>query len=70
MIQHGEEFKRGHHWAVELMCRVLHVSERGYWSWRSRLISHRERTDMKVLACIPEHYSQGLGSAVHPERPP
>jgi len=48
-----------HRWPVELMCRVLQVSERGYRSWRSRPISHRERTDMGVLAHIREQYSLG-----------
>ncbi|WP_201798926.1 IS3 family transposase [Caenibius tardaugens] len=55
-----------HRWPVELMCRVLQVSERGYRSWRSRPISHRERTDMKVLAHIREQYSLSLGSYGRP----
>ena len=55
-----------HRWPVELMCRVLHVSERGYRSWRSRPISRRERTDMKVLAHIREQYSLSLGSYGRP----
>ncbi|EQA97216.1 hypothetical protein L286_23085 [Sphingobium sp. HDIP04] len=48
------------------MCRVLQVSERGYRSWRSRPISRRERTDMKVLAHIREQYSLSLGSYGRP----
>ena len=55
-----------HRWPVELMCRFLHVSERGYRSWRSRPISRRERTDMKVLAHIREQYSLSLGSYGRP----
>jgi hypothetical protein len=55
-----------HRWPVELMCRVLEVSERGYRSWRSRPISRRERTDMKVLAHIREQYSLSLGSYGRP----
>lgn len=47
-------------WPVELLCRVMLVSERGYRSWRSRPISRRERTDMKVLAHIREQNSLGL----------
>src|SRR3546814_10742734 len=50
-----------HRWPVELLCRVMLVSERGYRSWRSRPISRRERTDMKVLAHIrrsEEHTSE------------
>jgi len=42
------------------------VSERGYRSWRSRPISRRERTDMKVLAHIREQYSLSLGSYGRP----
>lgn len=55
-----------HRWPVELMCRVLQVSERGYRSWRSRPVSQRERTDMKVLAHIREQYSLSLGSYGRP----
>jgi putative transposase len=39
----------------------MDVSERGYRSWRSRPISRRERTDMKVLAHIREQYRLSLG---------
>ncbi|MBV2186164.1 MAG: IS3 family transposase [Rhizobium sp.] len=55
-----------HRWPVELICRVLHVSERGYRSWRARPISRRERTDMKVLAHIREQYRLSLGSYGRP----
>ncbi|MDE0880897.1 MAG: IS3 family transposase, partial [Sphingomonas bacterium] len=53
-------------WPVELLCRVMDVSERGYRSWRSRPISRRERTDMKVLAHIREQYRLSLGSYGRP----
>jgi len=36
------------------------ISERGYRSWRSRPISRRDRTDMKVLAHIREQYRLSL----------
>ncbi|MEC3950212.1 IS3 family transposase [Sphingobium sp. HWE2-09] len=55
-----------HRWSVELLCRVMLVSERGYRSWRSRPVSRRERTDMKVLAHIREQYSLSLGSYGRP----
>ncbi len=55
-----------HRWQVELICRVLQVSERGYRSWRSRPIGHRERTDVRMLAHIREHYSLSLGSYGRP----
>ena len=55
-----------HRWPVEQLCRVMLVSERGYRAWRSRPISRRERTDMKVLAHIREQYSLSLGSYGRP----
>lgn len=55
-----------HRWPVELLCRVMLVSERGYRSWRPRPISRREQTDMKVLAHIREQYSLSLGSYGRP----
>ncbi|WP_287004576.1 IS3 family transposase [Sphingobium sp.] len=55
-----------HRWPVELLCRVMLVSERGYRSWRSRPISQRARTDMKVLAHIREQYRLSLGSYGRP----
>jgi transposase InsO family protein len=51
---------------VELICRVMQVSTRGYRSWRSRPISQRARTDMKVLAHIREQYRLSLGSYGRP----
>jgi putative transposase len=55
-----------HMWSVAMICRVMRVSPRGYRSWRSRPISRRERTDMKVLAHIREQYSLSLGSYGRP----
>ena len=55
-----------HVWSVETICRVLPVSTRGYRSWRSRPITRRTRTDMKVLAHIREQYSLSLGSYGRP----
>ncbi len=55
-----------HVWRVETICRVMQVSERGYRSWRARPISHRDRTDMKVLAHIREQYRLSLGSYGRP----
>lgn len=55
-----------HIWSVEMICRVMRVSPRGYRSWRPRPISRRERTDMKVLAHIRGQYSLSLGSYGRP----
>ncbi len=45
-----------HLWPVEAICRVMRVSTRGYRSWRTRPMCHRDRTDMKILAHIREQY--------------
>ena len=55
-----------HLWPVEAICRVMRVSTRGYRSWRSRPMSQRDRTDMKVLAHIREQSSLSLGSYGRP----
>ena len=55
-----------HVWPVETICRVMQVSPRGYRSWRSRPVSQRARTDMRVLAHIREQYSLSLGSYGRP----
>ncbi len=55
-----------HVWPVETICRVMQISARGYRSWRTRPISQRDRTDMKVLAHIREQYSLSLGSYGRP----
>ena len=55
-----------HLWPVETICRVMQVSPRGYRSWRTRPISRRDRTDVKVLAQIREQYSLSLGGYDRP----
>ena len=55
-----------HVWPVEMLCRVMQVSTRGYRSWRARPTSRRSRGDMKVLAHIREQYGLSLGSYGRP----
>ena len=55
-----------HLWPVELICRVMEVSTRGYRSWRTRPTSQRTRTDLKVLAHMREQYGLSLGSYGRP----
>ena len=55
-----------HVWRVETICRVMQVSPRGYRAWRSRPVSQRARTDMRVLAHIREQYCLSLGSYGRP----
>ena len=43
-------------WSIESLCRVLRVSTRGYRAWISRPVCPRQRTDLKVLAHIREHF--------------
>jgi len=51
-----------HVWPVEMLCRMLLVSPRGYRSWRTRPMSQRARMDMKMLAHIKDQYKLSLGS--------
>ena len=37
---------------VQRLCRVLDVSESGYFAWRSRFASRRQRQDMVLLAHV------------------
>ncbi len=53
-------------WPVELLCRVLQVSARGYRAWASRATSRRARTDLKVLAHIRAQYSLSRGTYGRP----
>ena len=55
-----------HRWPVEMLCRMMRVSPRGYRSWRTRPVCQRVRTDMAVLAHIREQYSLSLGSYGRP----
>lgn len=55
-----------HIWPVEMLCRVMQLSTRGYRSWRARPMGQRARGDMKVLAHIREHYGLSLGSYGRP----
>lgn len=55
-----------HVWPVEMLCRMLLVSPRGYRSWRTRPMSQRARMDMKMLAHIKDQYNLSLGSYGRP----
>lgn len=55
-----------HEWSIERLCQVLRVSARGYRAWTSRPVCQRQRTDLKVLAHIREHYALSSGSYGRP----
>ncbi len=53
-------------WPIELLCRVLQVTSRGYRAWRDRPMSQRQRDDMVILAHIREQRRLSLGSYGRP----
>lgn len=42
---------------VYRLCKVLGVSQSGYFSWKDRLASHRQREDMVMLAHVRSAYA-------------
>ena len=53
-------------WSVELLCRVMQVSPRGFRAWRVRPMSQRQRDDMVILAHIREQHRPSLQSYGRP----
>ncbi len=51
---------------INRLCQVMNVSARGLRAFRSRPASHRQRTDMVVLAHIKEQSRLSLGSYGRP----
>jgi putative transposase len=48
--------------ATATMCRVLGVSTSGYWAWRNRPLSEREKSDRAIGAQIEEIHRWSLGT--------
>ena len=48
--------------SVRLMCRVLEVSPSGYYAWRRRQTSARERSDADLLQKITEIHQRSRGT--------
>ena len=42
---------------VQRLCRVLGVSQSGYFAWKDRPASHRQREDMVMLAHVRSAYA-------------
>lgn len=55
-----------HEWPIGRLCQVLRVSARGYRAWTSRPACQRQRTDLKVLTHIREHFALSNGSYGRP----
>ena len=47
---------------VAMMCRLLEVSTSGYYAWRKRPTSARERADQKLLADIQSIHERSRGT--------
>ena len=43
-------------WPVELLCRVMRVTSRGFSAWRVHPMGQRQRVDMMILAHIREQH--------------
>ena len=43
-------------WPIELLCKVLRVTSRGYRAWKARPMSQRQRDDMVIPAHIREQH--------------
>ena len=53
-------------WSVELLCKVMRVTSRGFRAWRVRPMSQRQRDDMVILAHIREQHRLSLESYGRP----
>lgn len=47
---------------VQRLCRVLGVSQSGYFAWRNRLPSQRQRQDMVLLAHVRSAFALSNGT--------
>jgi transposase InsO family protein len=52
---------KGEH-SIKLLCQVLHVSRSGYYRWRQRPCSARQRQDGTLAAQIAAAYRKGRGN--------
>jgi putative transposase len=47
---------------VHRLCRVLGVSQSGYFAWRGRLVCRRQRDDMVLLAHLRSAFALSNGT--------
>ena len=50
------------HYAVALMCRVMEVSESGYYAWRKRPESRRDSGNRQLLVQIRLVFAEARGA--------
>jgi putative transposase len=48
-------------WKVSMMCRLLQVSCRGYYAWRTRPVRQREMANQELLAAMEEAFAASDG---------
>ena len=53
-------------WPVEILCRVMQVTSRGFRAWKVRAMSQRQRDDMVILAHIREQHSLSCKAMADP----
>ena len=53
-------------WSVEVLCRIMQVTSRGFCAWRVRPMRQRQRDDMVLLAHIREPHRLSLQSCGRP----
>lgn len=51
---------------IQRLCRIFDVSRSGFYAWRKREPSRRQREDMVLLAHIQDHFQQSLCSYGRP----
>ncbi len=50
------------HWRTQKMCQVLNVSESGYYSWRKRLMSKREKAEQELEIQVRKVFVKSRGT--------
>jgi len=53
--------RRRHQYPVSMMCRLLKVSNSGYYAWRVRPESHRSKTNRQLTRVIWRLHAQSKG---------
>jgi len=57
------------HFSVGMMCRMLSVSRRGYYSWKNRPFSGRDQANQKLVVEIKRVFDDEKAGRTYPESP-